>query len=189
MEHQESLESFFQAHVDRALRERGITPHPLTEHYLVQLLSTYARQPIDDAPLALKLLEALDAAPRERRERLKEVGETSLFVSGFYQESFARKLVDVDYYIDLGGSAYGELAKTGAGWTRDPYGDVYESLAGNFSRFVEVLMIVSRRLMPEVSPKDILKLYEKWSKTGNRWAAKRLAELGVVLQSGGSRLQ
>lgn len=190
MQQAESLDAFFQEEVDRALRLSGIAANTLTEHYLVQLLASYATQPIDDTPLALKMLEALDAEPRARRERLREVGDTSLFLSGFWSDSLARRPVDVDYYIDLGGSAYGELAKTGAGWSRDPYGDVYEALAENFARFVDVLDAVSRRVMPALAPQDIVKLYDRWVRTRSRWAAKRLAALGVIPQAdGGSGLQ
>lgn len=189
MEQPESLEGFFQDEVDRALKDQRVDVDPLTEHYLVQLLATYANQQIDDAPLGLKLLESVSAEPRERREKLREVGDTSLFVSGFWTESFARKMVDVEYYIGLGGTAYGELAKTGSGWSRDPYGGVYETLAENFARFVEVLMLVSRRLLPPTSPRDIIKLYERWMSTRSSWAARRLAALGVFPQRGASRAQ
>jgi hypothetical protein len=189
MEHAESLEPFFQEAVDQALKEQGVAADPFTEHYLVQLLATYASQPIDDSPLGLKMLAAASAEPRERRERLREVGDTSLFVSGFWTESFARRLVDVEYYIGLGGTAYGELARCGLGWRRDPNCDVYETLAENFSKFVDVLMLISRRIMPPTGPRDIVKLYEKWLQTRSGWAARRLAALGVLPQRGGSRLQ
>ena len=76
MEHSESLETFFHEAVDQALKEQGVATDPLTEHYLVQLLANYARQPIDDSPLGLKMLAASSAEPRERRERLREVGDT-----------------------------------------------------------------------------------------------------------------
>src|SRR6185436_4288443 len=99
MEHTQSLETFFQEAVDQALKEQGVATDALTEHYLVQLLAHYARQPIDDSPLGIKMLEAANAEPRERRERLREVGDTSLYVSGFWTESFTRRLVDVEYYI------------------------------------------------------------------------------------------
>lgn len=188
MEQSESLEVFFQDQVDRALKDQGVKASGLTEHYLVQLLATYARQAIDDTPLATKMLEALGATPRERRERLREVGDTSLFVSGFWSDSFARRLVDVDYYIGLGGSAYGELARTGPGWARDPWGGVYGTLADNFARFVDVLSLVSSRTMPS-TPQDIVKLYDRWRKTHSAWAARRLAGLGVLPQRAGSRPQ
>jgi hypothetical protein len=189
MEHAESLETFFQDAVDRALKEQGVSTDPLTEHYLVHLLATYAKQPIDDSPLGLKMLAAANAEPRERRERLREVGDTSLFVSGFWAESFARKLVDVEYYIGLGGTAYSELARSGIGWRRDPNCDVYERLADNFSRFVDVLMLISRWIMPPAGPQDVIKLYERWLQTRSTWAARKLATVGVFPQRGGSRPQ
>jgi hypothetical protein len=189
MQQTTSLESFFQDVVDRALRAERVETSSLTEHYLVRLLASYSRQPIDETPLALKLLGAMEAAPRERRERLREVGDTSLFVSGFWSESFARRVVDVDYYIDMGGSAYGQLAKVGPGWSRDPFGDVYGNLAENFVRFVAVLALVSRWLMPAAGPQDIVKLYERWRQTGSGWAAHKLAAAGVLPQKAGTRLQ
>jgi len=130
-----SVEEFFRDQVDQAFRDQGLTPSALAEHYLVQLLAAYAAQPIAEQPLAIKLLEAVEAAPRERRVQLREIGDTSLYLSGFWAESLADKLVDVDYYIDLGGTAYGELARGGSKWTGDPFGDVFAELAANFARF------------------------------------------------------
>src|SRR5262245_35982485 len=176
---QPTIEAFFHDAIDRALRDQGVEASTLTEHYLVQLLASYASHPIDDAPVGVKLLEALDSGPRERRGRLREVGDTSLFVSGFWSESLARKVVDVDYYIDLGGSAYGALARVGEGWARDPYGDVYGTLATKFARFVDVLAIVSQRLMP-TGPQDVLRLYDRWLETRSSWAARKLALLGEI---------
>ena len=68
---------------------------------------------------------------------------------------------------------------------RDPYGSVYEELAENFARFVGVLEVLSRYMMPAATPQDIVKLYERFKTTGSRWAASRLAALGVMLPAGG----
>src|SRR4051812_11190558 len=168
MELGSSVEEFFREEVDQAFKDRGLEPGTLTEHYVVQLLAAYAAQPIAEAPLALKMLEAVDASPRERRLQLREVGDTSLYVSGFWAESLDNKLVDVDYYIDLGGTAYGELARGGVGWTGDPFGGVFAELASNFARFVEVLMIVRRRTTSVGSNQDVLRLYQQWQPTRSR---------------------
>jgi hypothetical protein len=189
MEQTETIESFFFEKLNQALREQRVDAEPLTEHYLVQLLSTYATQPLDDAPLGVKMLSAFEAAPPERRRALREVGDTSLFVSGFWSDSFARRTVDVDYYIGLGGTAYGELARVGPGWARDPYGDVYGQLAENFGRFVQVLAALAQWLLPASTPQDIIRLYERYRKTGSAWAARRLAAAGVTLGEGGGRPQ
>ncbi len=183
------LESYFRDEVDRALRDQGMDSGPLTEHYLVALLGAYAVQPIDEEPLALKLLAAMDAAPRQRRAQLREVGDTSLYVSGFWAESFANRVVDQDYYIGVGGSAYRELARGGPGWTADPFGDVFGELSSNFSRFVDVLTAVSRRTIRLGSNQDVVRLYERWTRTRSRWAARRLAALGVVPGKGDERPQ
>jgi hypothetical protein len=184
-----SLESFFQGEVDRAFKDQGLPSGTLTEHYVVQLLAAYAAQPIGDKPLAMRMLEALDATPRERRTQLRDIGDTSLYVSGFWGDSLSNKLVDVDYYIEMGGSAYGELARGGVGWTGDPFGDVFGELARNFARFVEVLMMVSRRTSRVGSNEDVVRLYQRWQRTKSRWAEARLAALGVVPPRGGGKPQ
>lgn len=180
MELETSVEGFFHEEVDRAFRDKGLAPGTMVEHYLVQLLAAYAAHGIEDAPLALKLAEAAEANPRERRRSLREIGDTSLYVSGFWADSLSDKLVDVDYYISLGGSAYGELARGGPGWTADPFGAVFGELAANFVRFVEVLAIVSRRTTHAASNEDVLRLYQKWQRTKSASAAARLAAMGVV---------
>src|SRR5262249_12800245 len=154
-----TIEGFFQGEVDRAFRDQGLRPGTMVEHYVVQLLAAYAARGIADAPLALKLAETVDAAPRERRRSRRELGEPSLYVSGFWADSLGGKLVDVDYYIEMGGSAYGELARGGVGWTGDPLGAVFAELAANFVCFVEVLAIVSRRTSRPATNEDVLRLY------------------------------
>jgi hypothetical protein len=180
MELAQSLEAFFQDQVDRAFRDEGLESDRLTEHYLVHLLAAYAAQPIEDRPLALRLLQAIGASPRERRTTLREIGDTSLFVSGFWGDSLGGGLVDVDYYIDMGGTAYGELARGASRDANEPYGPVFEVLATNFARFVEVLMTISRRTARARSDRDVVRLYERWMRTKSSWAARRLAEQGVM---------
>jgi hypothetical protein len=180
MELEHTVEAFFRGEVDRAFREEGLAPPALVEHYIVALLAAYAARPIEDTPLALRMAAAAEAPPRERRKKLREIGDTSLYVSGFWGESLADRAVDVDYYIEMGGSAYGELARGGPGWTRDPFGEVFGELAANFVRFVEVLGLVSRRMAFPTSNQDIVRLYRRWQRTKSDTAAARLALLGVV---------
>lgn len=184
-----SLEAFFHAEVDRALRDEGLAPKAMVEHYIVHLLAGYAAQPIEDTPLALRMAAAVEAPPRERRKKLREIGDTSLYVSGFWGESLTEAAVDVDYYIGMGGSAYGELARGGSGWAGDPYGEVFGDLAEHFVRFVSVLALVSQRMAFPTSNQDILRLYRRWQRTGSSVAAARLARMGVVPPKDDGRLQ
>lgn len=185
METRETLESFFFDQVDAALREQRVEADPLTEHYLVRLLSSFAARPVDDQALGPRLLAAREAAPADRRRQLRDVGDTSLYVSGFFTESFNRRVVDVEYYMDLGCTAYGELARISEGWARDPMGSVYEALSARFVRFVEVLARVSRRTQPS-EPRDVVRLYDRYRNTTSPFLARRLAAelaaLGVLPQ-------
>jgi hypothetical protein len=190
MDLESTVESFFREEVDRALRDQGLDLDELVEHYLVKLLAAYAAQPIDDAPLALKMLAAVEAAPRERRAHLREVGDTSLYLSGFWGDSLLEGALDLDYYIELGGSAYGELARAGGGGRAlDPFASVFGELASNFPRFVDVLERVSRRTTRCASNQDVLRLYRRWQRTRSRWAEARLAALGVVTPKDDGRPQ
>ena len=189
MDLERSVEAFFRDEVGRALRAEGLSPGLMVEHYVVQLLAGYAARTIESTPLALRMADAVDAPPRERRKKLRGIGDTSLYVSGFWADSLADKLVDVDYYIELGGSAYGELARGGPGWTGDPFAEVFGELAVNFVRFVGALALVSRRMALPASCQDVVRLYRRWQQNGSASAAARLAKLGVVPGGGDGRLQ
>jgi hypothetical protein len=177
-----SLESFFRDEVDLACKQEGVPTGSPTQPYLVHLLAAYAAQPIEDRPLGLKLLNAMGASPRERRTHLREIGDTSLFVCGFWGDSLNRSLVDVGYYTDLGEMAYRELAHSAPVPAPDGVRvrGVFGELAHNFSRFVGVLMTISRRTARGRSPADVVRLYERWLRTKSSWAARRLAEEGVL---------
>ena len=180
MDMTQSLEAFFEQEVAEACRDEGLDADRMTAHYLVCLLAAYAAQPIEQRPLAIRLLEAIGASPRQRRVALREIGDTSLFVSGFWGDSLGGKLVDVDYYIDMGGNAYRELARTTPGKAGEPLGPVFGTLAVNFTRFVQVLMTISRRTARSRNSRDVVRLYERWMRTRSAWAARRLAEEGVM---------
>ena len=120
-----SLKEFFRDALHDALSHQHVAVEDQTEHYVVNLLTLFsdadalyerdAREPAQRSrlkPLALMLGEALEAPTQEARFRgLQRLGDVSLFISGFFAAGFARKLVDVDYTIAMGGRAYGTLAE------------------------------------------------------------------------------
>jgi hypothetical protein len=144
-----SVDEFFHEVVTGALSDVELETIEPAEWYLVSLLGDFTRGRISDEPLALKLAALGDADPGERVRQLKEVGDTSLYVSGFFTESLGRKLVDADYYIGIGSRAYAELA----GRLRGSLTEVYLELAAKFPGFVDVLHAVRRRC--DVQLRDI----------------------------------
>jgi hypothetical protein len=176
----QSVAAFFQEVLTAAMKHQGVEISEPTECYLVSLLSNFTKMPLDDEPLALKLASAQVASPDERARQLKDVGDKSLYVSGFFAESLQRKLIDIDYYIQVGGAAYVELSRYFRGY-RDSrvFGEVYDELGTNFPRFVDVLAEISEQTSV-TSNLSLVQLYERWLRTGSEWMARRLREHGVI---------
>jgi hypothetical protein len=162
------------------MEHQRIAVRDITSFYLVNLLAGFVHfdrssSVAADEPLGVRLARALQAGGSAQREGLREVGDLSLFISGFFSDSLTRSLVDVDYYIHLGECAYGSLARRS-----DPaLGDVFDELAGKFAAFVDVLGEVSERSALS-SNSDVLRLYEKWVRTRSRRSGDLLVERGIV---------
>jgi hypothetical protein len=177
----ESAVEFFKGLVDGALEHQGIAAGELTAFYVVQLLASFLQRPpdADETPLAVRLGRALDAGGTERRASLREIGDLSLFTSGFFSDSLQRKLVDVDYYVNIGGAAYNALSRTSH---VDTFSPVFAELADKFVGFVDVLSEVSERTSCARNT-DLLRLYERWLRTGSVRSGQLLVERGVVPNS------
>ena len=174
-----SVDEFFHEVVTDALEAVRLDTSEPAEWYLVSLLGDFTRVRITDEPLALKLVGQPAAEPSQRVKQLKEVGDTSLYVSGFFSESLGRKLIDADYYIGLGSRAYAELAgRLGGSLT-----EVYRELAEKFPRFVDVLAEVRRRC--DFVGADVVRLYEEWLRTRDAWVEKKLRAFGVLVDPSG----
>jgi hypothetical protein len=184
-----NLREFFRDAVHEALERQRVGIEDHTEHYVVNLLTLFARseaffEPTAGGPrlkpLALMLADAASAPTGEQRSRaLQRLGDVSLFVSGFLSHGFARKLVDVDYHIAMGGRAYGTLADNcGSSARGRALAGVFAELASKFQRLVDALNDVSE-MSWRGSDRDVLRLYEVWLKTGSPRAHALLREGGV----------
>jgi hypothetical protein len=169
---------YFRELVTTALTHQRVATQELTAFYLVQLLASFLRSADrvgDDEPLALQLAQTLERSGSQQRAGLKQIGDLSLFVSGFFSDSFRRKLVDIDYYAAVGGCAYQTLSRS----DRDMLAPVFAELADRFVTFVDVINEVSERTSC-TSNTDLLRLYERWLKSGSQHSGQLLAERGVV---------
>ena len=184
-----NLREFFRDTLQSALRRQHLSVEDQTEHYVVNLLTLFARsealyestpEGLRLKPLVAMLCEAL-AAPAgtsERHRTLQRLGDVSLFIAGFFAGSFARKLIDVDYHIAMGGRAYGTLAQATAHGRGRVLAAVFAELSAKFQRLVDALNEVSEGAGAR-SDSDILRLYEIWLKTGSERCYAQLRRLGV----------
>ena len=172
---------YFKDLVASSLARQHIQAADLTEYYLVNLLCQYVRLDAaaaareDGEPLAVRLARALQSVGSEQRARLRSLGDFSLFMSGFFSDSFRRRLVDVDYYVSMGEYAYGSLGKR----DEDAFSEVYTELASKFVGFTDVLADISERTALS-SHMDVLRLYEKWLRTGSERDGQRLVDRGIL---------
>jgi hypothetical protein len=178
----EAVTEYFRDLVEDALAHQGVDVEDLTAYYLVQLLSALSR--IDaargegvwsDAPLAIRLGRALETGGTQQRVLLRQVGDAALFISGFFPDRLRRSLVDAHYYASLGGYAYGSLSRL----ADEALAPVYEELADQFDPLVDVLGEVSEKTML-TSPTDLLRLYDRWLRTGSRRCGEQLMAQGVI---------
>jgi hypothetical protein len=175
-----SVDEFFHEVVTDALSAVELEASESASWYLVGLLGDFTRARLTDEPLGIKLAQPGED-PGERVRNLKQVGDTSLYVAGFFAESLNRSLVDVEYYVGLGQNAYAMLARQLSG--SRSITDVYEELAAKFPRFVDVLGEVRRRV--DFATPDIGKLYEIWLRTRDAWVEKKLKDAGILVDPSG----
>ncbi len=172
-----SVDEFFHEVVTDALSVVDLAASEPASWYLVGLLGDMTRARLTDEPLGVKLAQP-GADPGERVRTLKHVGDTSLYVAGFFAESLSRSLVDVDYYVGLGQSAYAQLARS-MPRSGGRISEVYEELAEKFPQFVDVLAEVRKRT--DFASADVTKLYEMWLRTRDEWIEKKLRAAGVLV--------
>jgi len=176
--HRESPTEYFRELVESALQHQHVAVRDLTSFYVVNLLAGFVhRDPSglkDDEALGVRLLRALQAGGTVQRDGLRRVGDTSLFISGFFSDSLNRRLVDIDYYMQLGERAYGSLARRD-----ETLGDVFDELAEKFGAIVDVLTEVSEQTAM-TNGGDVMRLYEKWLRTGSRRSSDKLVARGIL---------
>jgi hypothetical protein len=189
-----NLQEFFRDSLHGALARAHLAVEDQTEHYVVNLLTLFARsEALYEAtpgavrlkPLVVMLCEALEAPTEsERNHALQRLGDVSLFVAGFFARSFAARLIDIDYHIAMGGRAYGELAQRQARGRGRVLGAVFAELSAKFQPLVDALNDISETSYRH-SDQDVLRLYELWLKTGSARCYAILERLGVTPTRGG----
>jgi hypothetical protein len=184
-----SLREFFRDAFHAASEHQKLDIDEQAEQYVVNLLTMFSRADalyertpdgLRIRPLARMLADALEAPNAVARQRgLQRLGDVSLFVAGFFARSFARKLIDIDYHIAMGGNAYSSLADT---MPRSNAGRcvaaIYTQLAQKFQRLVDALNEISETSYRHTDA-DVLRLYEIWMKSGSPRAHGLLRGLGV----------
>jgi hypothetical protein len=184
----QSVSTFFGEVVEDAMRARRVDATDGATHYLVGLLADYAHPggrtgETLERPLTLLLDEALRAPdPADRFERLRTIGDGVLYGCGFFGDHFEARGVDPKYLHGLGTRAYGAASSMLRRGSDDGGPDLFAELADKFDVFVYVMGDVADATitMGMESSRGLLKVYERWLRTGSDRLASALTSHGVM---------
>ena len=169
---------FFHSWVKESLKKTGVQVSLPVKNYLCELLQFYV---VSDhlftvnssgkkqlKPLAELYLNS-HHSDLSRSSHLKKMGDTSLYISGFFRESLKKRMVSVDYYINMGREAYRSLSVF-------QNKEVFEELAVRFSDLVFVLFQMREE---NSSKKDLLSLLDQYMETGSQGTARDIIKKGI----------
>jgi len=181
-----SITEYFIDLIEEANKHQHFNSDTMMTFYMVNLLQNYVRSDHlyisdenDEETLVSALEDAMNATGVERESKYKHLGDYTLFVSGFFHDSLSRSLVDVNYYIGIGRIAYRNVAAQITHGKRKSFQEFYTALAEKFKKLVDVLSEVSDRVMISNNG-DILRIYDRWLKTGSERDKELLKEKGIL---------
>ena len=190
-----NITEFFQEVISDAIRVRRVDATAAAASYLVALLCDYAH-PDEQAgatfnqPLTFVLHDALEAAGADRFRRLRSLGDHALYALGFFGGHIEQRGIDRGYVSSVGATAYTHAAAMIRGKAqravRAGAPDVLSELAAKFDRFAAVLRDVAEGTLAcgARDERSMVKLYERWLKTGSSRLAEELGARGIVPKRG-----
>lgn len=159
--------------VREAEQDYGCQLDEAMQSYLVFTLMRFAKnQQLNSTALALDYLNSHHLPHNIRNEQLRNIGDQCLLVSGLYPQSAEKRLVGVNYYVDLGRSAYQHIAAV----TQQGMAELYQQLAESFILLMDLLQTIRQYSTPALQP---IAAMELWQKTGSRAALKQISVHGT----------
>lgn len=175
------LRDWFRERLDAVMERESVGATHGARLYLIELLARAGVKPSagNGRPLAMQLAEARECVGPEQLARYRAMGDDALYLAGFFAEHLEARGLSPTYVATMGGTAYeaaSVLATRSA--TEAVRSDVYRELATQFEPFSRVLDEV-RESTALRTPQDIVRLYDKWRRTGSPRIAERLTREGV----------
>ncbi|NDE14719.1 hypothetical protein EBZ80_07300 [bacterium] len=185
-------QEFFQERVNCAKATLKVDLPNDVEFYIVNLLCSFIAAPAigkeggtgSDStffatPLAFMLRDASEAAPQDKPSKYRALGDTSLYITGFFQDYFNRKTFDIEYYINLGRTGYDQAARLmPPNRPESANRDTLSALAIDFVKVMDLLSEVSEQGRGRGAV-DILNVYDRWTRSQSERLRKILADQGI----------
>ena len=153
---------YFSGELRTVLERQQVSAEGGALDYLADLLLHYMKSEtffakgsdgkLENNVLADIYADYLNGNNETKKVSLKRLGDICLLITGLFPDSLRRKIVDIDYYFGMGGSAYQQLAHFQLNaFTRT----LFAELSAKFIPFSNVLGEMSERsgLMRRVGPR------------------------------------
>lgn len=154
--------------------------HEDLESYLVFLLQRFIQKPeFVGQILGLEYLKSCHYFSQEKQGKLRDVGDACLLFAGLFPESAAKRNVSVSYYVDLGRTAYSNLADLLENTTS--FAELYVELGIHFVAMMDLLHCMRElggerfQLLPELAK-------QLWQETGSPHALAVLRNYQLIDQ-------
>ncbi|OGQ18219.1 MAG: hypothetical protein A2138_24515 [Deltaproteobacteria bacterium RBG_16_71_12] len=187
-----SMREYFRETMTAAMRRRGTRLSESAQVYLVNLCAELSRAENlfagtehGERPALVDLLaRAQDAEPHEALRIYKHMGDSSLYLTGFFRES-VEEAGGVEYYVSMGGGAYANVAGLMRP-TAATTSALFAELSDRFRELVELLIAMSMQGDRTEGLDDVrvLALVERFERTGDPHALEALKATGIILRPG-----
>lgn len=166
--------SQWQALLNEAQIAAAVTLQVELESYLAYMLMRFCTQPeITKNPIGLEFLLAIDRAlPTLQDQKLQDVGDACLLFSGLFPENAHKRRVSMNYYIELGQTAYELLSHKYQQPSKLQTSQLYSSLSNQFVMMRDVLDAM--RDTDSSRNNDLLLYFYLWGKFKSNYALKKL---------------
>jgi hypothetical protein len=186
-----SLQEFFRSLLGEVRARQGVALTPVTEFYVVNLLSEFAAAERLFVPgeaggreveaLALLYYRAMQQERPEQVKTLRRLGDVSLYTAGFFGGALKDRPVGPDYVIQMGTRAYAALSELSAA---SAFSTVYQELHTKFAAVVELLGEMSARGLCNQGPSGQLRVFESWARSADGTLERVLVDAGVFPPKG-----
>jgi hypothetical protein len=145
-----SMQIYFREALDAAIRSSNVVVSEPTQVYVVHLLNEFSRSEVAFAGadhgeqlIMVDMLErAFGSNSREALRIFRHMGDSSLYLLGFFKESSKKRIVSNSYYQDIGAQAYSlasDLSRVYAAQSAA----IFQELSENFPDVVRLLENIS----------------------------------------------
>jgi len=186
------LVSFFDDEVRSTAQKQGQEFSVFTSRYLAEVLNRFTnaerlfvpkiegeKQRSELPLLANKFLEAQCHPILEQLHSLKELGDTALFMVGYFGDKVDKSLVDRDYYMAMGEHAYAKAGQIRETLQAEKLLNVFFEISSKFEGCAEVFAELSDKASL-ISDQNLIRRYEKWLIKKTSRLERMLKERGVI---------